>query len=204
METLPDSPVILPSHAMIRFSGAWWKTREWPDVLGITIRLSKRKINSTNAGPDDQDLLLASFRRPWEMFIAPFTTEHHDFQENSYYAISPFTINLGTIVDIMVEPTSGSRTSGTREEKLTGNVLAGNVVLRVLMKERKKKGWRMIARIRVMEEMYLDQEALRFHPFQANELRPYGFLQYLRYGPYKMSQWVRPGKEVSGEEMTTD
>ncbi len=104
----------------------------------------------------------------------------------------------------MVEPTSGQRTSGTREEKLTGNVLAGNVVLRVLMKERKKKNWRMIARIRVIEEMYIDQEALRFHPFQANVLRPYGFLQYLRYGPYKMSQWARPGKEIAGEEMTTD
>ncbi len=97
VETLPDSPLILPSHAMIRFSGAWWKTREWPDVLGITIRMSKRKITSTTAEHDDQDLLLASFRRPWEMFLAPFTTEHHDFQENSYYAVSPFTINLGTV-----------------------------------------------------------------------------------------------------------
>ncbi len=205
VETLPESPVLFPRHALVRFSGAWWKTREWPDVMGLTIRMSKNRIKSVTAEKEDQDLLFASFRSPWEMLLAPFTTEYHDFQENSYYAISPFTINPGTVVDIMVEPTSGQRMAGTREEKLTGNVMAGNVVLRVLMKEKNKKNWRMVAKIRMLEESYLDQEALRFHPFQAGaDLRPTGFLQYLRHGPYKMSQWIRPGKEIAGKEMTTD
>lgn len=205
IETLPDSPISFPVYALVRFSGAWWKTREWPDVLGLTIRMSKNRINSVTPGKSDQDLLLASFRRPWEMFFAPFTTEHHDFQDNSYYAISPFVINPGSVVDIMVEPTSGQRMSGTREEKILGNVMAGNVILRLLMKERKNKNWKMVAKIRVIEESGLDQEALRFHPFQSGcGIRPYGFLQYLRYGPYKMSQWVRPGREVSEKEMTTD
>ena len=205
IETLPESSLTLPSHAIVRFSSAWWKTREWPDVLGLAIRMSKNRINTVSPGKSDQDLLFASFRRPWEIFLAPFSTEHHDFQDNNYFAISPFTLSSGLIVDFMIDPSRGHRTVGTRDEKLTGNVMAGNVVLRLLMKERNQKTWRMVARINIKEETSLDQEGLRFHPFQnGQEIRPYGFLQYLRYGPYKMSQWVRPGKEITDGELTNE
>ena len=44
---------------------------------------------------------------------------------------------------------------------------------------------------------FLDQEALRFFPFQAGlGLRPRGFLQHLRIGTYKLSQWARPSSDI--------
>ncbi len=205
VETLPDSPITLSSHALIRFSGGWWKYKEWPDALGIAVRVSEQKINSVHPGKTDRDILFASFRHPWELFISSLFTDHHDYLANSYYAISPFLLDDGRKIDFMIDPVRGLRSVGTREEKLMGEVIGGKVVLRVMVKETSNKAWRMAARIRVKEESGLDQESLRFHPFQCGpDMRPYGFIHHLRVGAYKMSQWVRPGKEFAPGELTID
>lgn len=84
-------------------------------------------------------------------------------------------------------------------------VSGGKVVLRLMVKERSKKAWKMIGRIMVKEESHMDQEALRFHPFHTGpDMRPYGFIQHLRLGAYKMSQYVRPGSELPPGEFSTD
>lgn len=198
VDTSPESPFPLPPHAMIRFSSAWWKNQEWPDVLGVTIRMGRTPLRRVSAEREDQDLLFASFRRPWEIFFAPFFTEFRDFLDNSYYAISPFRLKDGRIIDLMIEPSRSQGGHGNRNEVLLGEVLGGKVFLRLMMKERDKENWFMAGKIRVIDELNLDQEALRFHPFQCvPELKPAGFLQHLRFGTYHMSQWVRPG--VSSE-----
>lgn len=189
-----DGSLPLPANAIVRFSGAWWKSREWPDVLGVTIRFRETAITDENSLPGDQDLLFASFRRPWQMFAAPFFTEYEDFLANNYFAVSPFELRDGRIVDFMLDPGRGHRTQGTREEKLQSSVLAGSAILRLMMKEREEKSWKLVARITLLEEVALDQEALRFHPFRCMPgIRPYGFLHHLRFVTYRMSQRVRPG-----------
>lgn len=40
----------------------------------------------------DQDLLLATIKRPWTMPFSPFTTKVHDYLANDYFAVSPFSI----------------------------------------------------------------------------------------------------------------
>jgi hypothetical protein len=205
IESLPDSPLKLPGNVLVRFSGGWWKFLEWPDALGIAVRMSSTPIKSTGTNSEDIDLLFASFRRPWEMFFSSFMTDHHDYLANSYYAISPFQMTSGRIVDFMISPSRGHRSGGTRDENLLGNVLGGKTILRLMMKERDQETWKMIARILIREESTLDQESLRFHPFHTgHELRPYGFLQYLRQGPYYLSQWVRPGSEIEESELTPE
>lgn len=201
LQVLPDSPVNFPTHVMVRFSGGWWKYEEWPDALGIAIRMSERKITTVVPKPTDRDLLFASFRRPWEIFISPLLTDHHDYQSNSYYAISPFELETGERVEFMVDPVRGHRSGGSRNDKLLGNVLGGGVVLRLMIRTRGSSSWKLIARITVRDELELDQEALRFHPFMTGEgLRPAGMIQHMRFGAYRMSQFVRPGAEsVEGE-----
>lgn len=199
IDTYPDSPLTFPPHALIRFSSAWWKFREWPDALGIAIRMSEAPVRSPVPARDDTDLLFASFRKPWEIFLSPFITDHTDFLANNYFAISPFHVNENSKAEFMIDPSRGHRAGGTREEKLMGNVISGKVILRLLMRVQGQKSWKLIARIMIQEEEQIDQEALRFHPFRCGvALRPAGFLQHLRFGPYKMSQWVRPG--ISTEE----
>jgi hypothetical protein len=167
--------------------------------------MSDQKIHSVHPGASDRDLLFASFRRPWELFLSPFFTDHRNYLTNSYYAISPFVLNDGKKMEFMIDPGRGSHSGGTREEKLMGDVILGKVVLRLLMKETKQEAWKMVGRILVTEESSLDQEALRFHPFQCGpEMRPYGFLHHLRRGAYQMSQWVRPGSELAPGTFSTD
>lgn len=205
IETYPESPVKFPPHTLIRFSSAWWKFREWPDALGVAIRMSETKIHSASPSQGDIDLLFASFRKPWEIFFSPFMTDHTDYLANNYFAISPFRVNNQLKVDFMIDPSRGHRSGGSREEKLLGNVIGGKVVLRLLMKVRGQANWKMVARILIHDESQVDQEALRFFPFRSGtKLRPAGFLHHLRIGPYKMSQSVRPGSELSEGEMTTD
>lgn len=196
LEPVPDSPLRFPTHVLIRFSGGWWKYNEWPDALGIAIRLSERKITSVVPGPGDRDFLFASFRRPWELFLSPMLTEQHDFQMNSYFSISPFELSSGEKVEFMIDPSRGHRSGGNRNDRLLGNVLGGGVVLRLMMKAHGQKSWKPVARIVVKDEQFLDQESLRFHPFMCGDgIRPYGFIQHLRLGTYRMSQWARPGAE---------
>lgn len=201
IETYPESPLNFPPHALIRFSSAWWKFREWPDALGIAIRMSQAPVRSSAPARGDSDLLFASFRKPWEIFLSPFITDHTDFLANNYFAISPFHVNEKLKAEFMIDPSRGHRAGGTREEKLLGNVISGKVILRLLMRVHGQKSWKLIARIIVRDELQIDQEALRFHPFRCGlPLRPAGFLQHLRFGPYKMSQWVRPGASTEQVE----
>ncbi len=205
VETLPESPFPLPTHAMIRFSSAWWKHFEWPDVLGVSIRMSDRRVRSVVPYRNDQDLLFASFGHPWEMFLAPFFTEYKDFLANSYYAVSPFRSRNGELFDLMLEPSKGTRSQGDRSEKLFGEVMSGKVVLRLLMKEKNKNAWTMVGKIRLLDELHLDQEALRFHPFQSSgEFRPAGFLHYLRFGTYHLSQWARPAESPEARGVVSE
>src|SRR4051794_13282844 len=56
----------LSGPAMARLSSAWWQERDLPDALGCALRFG-----------DDQDLLLATIRRPWTTPFAPLSTRVH-------------------------------------------------------------------------------------------------------------------------------
>lgn len=74
----------LAGVALVRCSGAWWRTpREWPDVLGMAVRW---------APPYTQDLLLATVRFSWTTPFAPLATDVRSFLWNHNHAVSPFVI----------------------------------------------------------------------------------------------------------------
>ena len=81
----------LAGNAFVRFSDALTKKRaRWPDVLGCAIRFGGEVDDPAVEG--DQDLLLATIKRPWTMPFSPFTTKVHDYLANDYFAVSPFSI----------------------------------------------------------------------------------------------------------------
>ena len=98
VEAAPGSPALadlassLAGPALVRWSSAWWKRGDRTDVLGCAIRFGSDPFHAVPQ-PGDQDLLLATIRRPWSMAFAPWTTDFHDFLANHYYGVSPFLVD---------------------------------------------------------------------------------------------------------------
>ncbi|MBX3261737.1 MAG: hypothetical protein KF782_18785, partial [Labilithrix sp.] len=81
----------LAGNAFVRFSDALTKKKaRWPDVLGCALRFGGEVDDPAADG--DQDLLLATIKRPWTMPLAPLTTKVHDYLANDYFAVSPFSV----------------------------------------------------------------------------------------------------------------
>lgn len=186
---LYDAQVIserFPAHAMIRLSSAWWKEYEWPDALGIAIRFSAQSFHSVVPHENDQDLLLVSFSEAWMTPFSPFITNHRDFFRNEYFSVGYFEYQ-NRMVRFRLEPKQFPRCKGSRQEKLKEAVLAGEACF--ILYENEKQ----VAEIKLLRELHFDQEALRFNPFlNGLGIIPRGFLQYMRIGTYRLSQWARP------------
>ena len=174
----------LPEKALVRFSSAWWKNKEWPDALGISIRFHEdNKI---------QDLLFASFSSPLLLFISPFITNFKDYLENMYYGVGFFQRD-GRIVKYQIHPIRTEKIQGSRKQRLEHDYLQGETTLELLEEDQETKESKVIASIRLVERLEIDQEQIRFSPFRNDfNILPRGYLQYLRVGAYKLSQWARP------------
>jgi len=200
---------------LVRFSGALWKKGSWPDVLGCALRFSAEP-EAASPLPGDQDLLLASIRRPWTMIFSPFATNARDYFGNRYYGVSPFTVSpegegrdplriewrLRARPGLMRSPTSSSLEALTaREQALRARVDAGDACFILgldaypgcLHLPRDHRFVPVVA-LRLLRPSSLDQEALRFEPFRHGRgIVPVGFVQEARRAAYAASQAARPG-----------
>src|SRR5262245_44692135 len=91
----------LSGRALVRFSGALWRTKasdSMPDILGVSVRFTKRRAASQRPLRGDQDLLFATIRSLLLLPIAPFMTNTCDFLSNTYHAGLPFCVQgLGRV-----------------------------------------------------------------------------------------------------------
>lgn len=182
-------------HAMIRLSSAWWKNKEWRDVLGIAIRFSPKIPSGIRPQEQDQDLLFASFSRWWMTPVGPLLTEYQDFFRNHYYTVAPFR-HEGVLKTYKLIPKINTMITGSRRAKLIEAVLEGEAVFILQERHLHENKWTNVAVIKLTRSLHYDQEALRFNPFRDGlKIRPAGFLQYLRIGAYQMSQLARPNSE---------
>jgi hypothetical protein len=183
----------LAGPALVRLSSAWWKgDREWPDVLGLALRLRSDGARTDVPSPGDQDLLFATVRRPITTALAPLSTRVHDFLANDYYAVSPFDVDdAGVRRFRLVAPRPGTD-APSRRARLLADIVADRALL--TLEARGPRGaWRPLARLRLLEEVVLDQAALRFDPYRDGRgIRPRGFVHALRRGTYAASQRLRP------------
>ncbi|MFP5384903.1 MAG: hypothetical protein ACLGHN_02405 [Bacteriovoracia bacterium] len=186
VKELNPSFLKLHPHVMMRFSSAIWKHKEWPDVLGITLRFGRNESFNEKVSEDDQDLLFASFKRPWQTPIGPLLTRYKNFFENDYYAISPFEVR-GREIYLKISPVKTFHVKRKRETILKENV-EKQAVLRMWFKE-KNKPWKPLADLALAKSFKLDQKTLFFNPFNCGlKIYPRGFIHYLRKGAYRLSQ----------------
>jgi hypothetical protein len=205
---LPELRVVaerLQGPALMRLSSALWKEHTWPDVLGCALRFSE-DVTRVEPLAGDQDLLLATIRRPWTLPFAPLSTRYQDFFANYYYAVSPFEVPPLGRVEWRLAPEPGASEDQPREELLRRRIAAGtaNFLLecapyRSPLSAFNEGPFRPVARISALEFSELDQEALRFDPFRAGRgLIPVGFVHGLRRATYAASQKARPKWQNAG------
>jgi hypothetical protein len=204
----------LAGPALVRFSSAWWKNREWPDVLGCAVRFTHLPLQA-HAREGDQDLLFATIVRPWTMFFSPLTTKYRDFRANDYYAVSPFEVPglgrvewrlrpLATGESKRTDETTPARPEGTlvpasrpsRTTRLTHATATGHADWMLEYAPYRKpsrihdsRSFRPLVRIALHEPIELDQQALRFDAFRAGRwIHPVGFIHGLRRATYAASR----------------
>ncbi len=188
VKTHMSSAISFPPHAMMRFSSAWWKNKEWIDVLGISIRFTD-EFHNEHSKESDQDLLFATIISPWQMPFAPFMTHFRNFFNNIYYAVSPFMVK-GNLVYFKL---TSLEEKETNESRL--NILKKNIYLHARMDlwmKKKHEAWIPVAEITLLHELNLNQRRLRFNPFlNGLKIKPYGFVHHLRIGAYRFGQLGR-------------
>lgn len=194
----------LEGDALVRLSAALWRdTESLPDVLGFAIRIHGPGPVHPEPEPGDQDILFATIRRPYTMFLGPFTTNPHSYLLNDYYATSPFDMEgVGRVRLRVVSPRDAAsispRDSGEhelrRDEELDRAVDRGTAIFRLeAQPDKLGAAWEPVASIRLIVRAAIDQSALRFWPFQADRgVVPRGFVHALRRGVYWASQLARP------------
>ncbi len=188
VKNLRPSEIKFHSFALMRFSSAWWKKKEWIDVLGISIRFSK-EIKNEMPQTSDQDLLFATIISPWGMLLAPFFTKYKDFFKNNYYAVSPFEVN-GALVYFKLTTMTSKEINDKRITILKENIHQ-HAGFQLWMR-RVHEVWVPIAELTLLHELNLDQSRLRFNPFlNGLNIKPYGFIHHLRIGAYRLGQLGR-------------
>ncbi len=184
----------LQGPALLRWSSAWWKRREWPDVLGCAIRFTELPLRS-DPHDSDQDLLFATIRRPWTMAFAPLATRYHDFLDNDYYAVSPFQAGDLGRVEWRLRPVAPSPHARSRDARLLAacEQKAAAVLeyapYRDPLHVGDDRAFRPLARVELREPITIDQSALRFDPFRAGRgIVPVGIIHGLRRATYASSR----------------
>jgi hypothetical protein len=189
----------LEGHALVRLSAALFRGRSWPDVLGCAVRFTRTRPVDAGAREGDQDLLTATIRRPWTMAFSPFTTDRTDHLANDFFGVSPFRVDEG-VVEWRLRPERPSPPGADRVRRLEAAMAAGAAHLVVGV--RRWPGvlvvgdtppFEPVARIRLVEPIDVDQDALRFDPFRTGRgVVPTGFVHGLRKAAYAASQRARP------------
>lgn len=196
----------LGTSALMRLSSAWWKGRDWPDVLGCALRFSS-DVSRVEPLQGDQDLLFATIRRPWTLPFAPLTTRYEDFLSNHYYAVSPFREAALGRIEWRLVPEAGETLGAHREERLRRRVEAGTANFRLEWAPYRppfaafdERAFRPLLRLRTVAIVDLDQERLRFDPFQNGRgIIPVGFIHGLRRATYASSQRARPKSALDAQ-----
>jgi hypothetical protein len=191
----------LAGPVLMRFSGGWWKEREWPDLLGVALRFTQAP-NAETAGPDDQDLLMITARSLLRLPIAPLFTHHHDYLDNEYFGAAPFAVDgIGEAELRLVpraRPSDDLDDREDRNQRIQREAASAGVVLQLDVRPRHSAAWLPVVEIRLTASSDLDAGRLRFSPFRDGRgLQPVGFVHRLRQRTYAWSQAARgagPGR----------
>lgn len=183
----------LSGHGLARLSaGLFRRERIWPDLLGLALRFG---TDPTGPKPlvGEQDLLLATSRRLWSMPLDALRTNRRDYLRNVYHGMSVFEVERQPDTRLRVVPIDTDTLGVSREQRLRNAVAQGTARFRLeVATADAPHRWEPLVEVRLIRELDVDQNALRFSPFQTGAgLRPQGFIHFLRPATYGVSQLVR-------------
>jgi hypothetical protein len=183
----------LAGPVFARFSGALWKERQWPDVLGCALRFSESAELALAPSAGDQDLLLATIRNPLTTLLAPLGTHSRDYLSNLYFGVSPFFVAPLGRVKLRLAPVRAAPSGESRAGRIVSALACGPVGLLLQARaDRLGSRYRTLARIELHEAFTQDPRTLRFDPFaQGRGLEPVGVVHALRAASYAASQKAR-------------
>jgi hypothetical protein len=189
----------LEGPVLARFSGAWWKQRQWIDVLGCALRFTHAERPQLEPMARDQDLLLATVRIPVTTPFAPLSTHVDDYLRNAYFGVSPFVAPPLGRIKLRLRALQAAPSTGAglpRGQLLDYALEHGPLQLTLEARSaRPLSPYRPVARIELFERVDVDQEALSFDPFRAGrELVPAGFVHAMRMPVYAASRAARPSR----------
>jgi hypothetical protein len=185
----------LGRRALVRLSPALWRgVHEHFEVLGCAVRFTDREDET--AGPLDQDLLCATIWRPATLLLSSFFTNASDYLANVYDAAAPFDVQgIGRCLIRLVPARGPSPDAPDREARLERAFAQHEAAFRLEVRRADERAWEPLAQIDLRQHARLDQEALRFDPWNAGRgLRPRGFVHAIRRAAYRMSQKLRPAR----------
>ena len=183
----------LAGPVLVRFSGAWWKSHQWPDVLGCALRFTADESFGLAPHASDQDLLLATIRNPLTTLLAAASTHVDDYMSNAYFGVSPFRVAPNGRVKLRLRALQRTPGAPTRDKRLLQALACGPLAM-VLEARPDRFGarYRALARIELLEPIGLDQRALRFDPFATGRgFVPTGLVHALRAASYPASRHAR-------------
>jgi hypothetical protein len=183
----------LAGPVFARFSGAWWKERQWPDVLGCALRFSASPELELAPVAGDQDLLLATIRSPLTTLLAPLGTHFRDYLSNCYFGVSPFVVAPLGRVKLRLAPERAAPSGESRAGRIVSALACGPVGLLLQARaDHLGSRYRTVARIELHEAFTQDPRSLRFDPFaHGRGLEPVGVVHALRVASYAASQRAR-------------
>jgi hypothetical protein len=187
----------LEGPLLVRFSGAWWKQREWKDVLGCALRFRATHDGSPQPAYGDQDLLFATIRRVVTLPFAPLSTRQHDFLANDYYAITPFRAPPLARVWFRLRGPGPVAAAPNRTERLLSRLRAGPVALTL---EARVPGsdYRPLLHVLLTQPVSLDEVSLRFDPFRSGrDVHPAGYVHHLRRFAYPAGRALHAARRAA-------
>lgn len=165
-------------EVLFRASAALSKEERRLDVLGIALRFD-----------GGQDLLFATIRSPLTMGLALFATKADDYFANQYWAVSPFDAEGVGTIKLRLTPARRPLHMDGRDATLRAAVDRGDGIWILEARRTFHREWAPIARIDLVREVAIDQDALQFDPFHAGlGLEPRGLVHAIRRAVYPASQ----------------
>ena len=181
--------------ALVRMSTGLYRSDRGmlPDVLGFAVRFNIAPGALFMTQDSSQDLLLVTSKTVLALPIAPILTNQRDFLANVYHGMAKFELADQANIRLRVVPLSQSEKSGAdRYAKLRDAVANGDVVFQLEASARSDKQWMPLVRIHLQAEVTLDDLSTTFWPFRTGQdIKPQGFVQFMRPVPYLSSQWAR-------------
>lgn len=176
----------LAGPAWVRLSGALFRSRQLPDILGAAVRFHPGE-------PREQDLLFATFRSVLTLPFALLTTHPRDFLANTYSTVLPSRAPGHGRVVFRLVPEHAAPGLGDRRARLQRAVQEGRAAFGLELRGSMGwPSWERVARITLRERMEGGGEELQFSPFQAGlGITPAGFFQAWRAVVYPASQLGR-------------